>query len=35
MVTPDKKVTLNADEWQKVTGTFTLANDASQVVVSF
>ncbi|MBO5153847.1 MAG: Ig-like domain-containing protein [Eubacterium sp.] len=33
VVTPDKEVTLNADEWQKVTGTFTLASDASQVVV--
>ena len=35
VVTPDKEVTLNADEWQKVTGTFTLASDASQVVVRF
>ena len=35
VVTPDKEVTLDADEWQKVTGTFTLASDASQVVVRF
>lgn len=35
VVTPDKEVTLNSDEWQKVTGTFTLENDASQVVVRF
>ena len=35
VVTLDKEVTLNADEWQKVTGTFTLASDASQVVVRF
>ena len=35
VMTPDKEVTLNADEWQKVTGTFTLASDASQVVVRF
>ena len=33
VVTPDKEETLNADEWQKVTGTFALASDASQVVV--
>ena len=32
-VTPDKVVTLNADEWQKVTGTFTLSSDASDSVV--
>ena len=34
-ITPDKEVTLNEYEWQKVTGTFTLASDASQVVVRF
>ncbi|MDY6103418.1 MAG: carbohydrate binding domain-containing protein, partial [Acetatifactor sp.] len=35
VVTPDKEVTLNADKWQKVTGTFTLASDATQVAVRF
>lgn len=32
-MTPDKEVTLNEYEWQKVTGTFTLASDASSIIV--